>query len=157
MSSVGVAWLRAEYQGREAELVTLSEGADLVGVSRSTVSMWAARHQDFPKLALVTGSPRKRTKYVVREELVAFAQAQQRRGVDRSAKRPARPGAEIAADQVQRCEAVLAELIRREEKQRAALGRTLAARARTEERLTAARTRLKAEIAAARAAEESQA
>ncbi|GAA1937295.1 hypothetical protein GCM10009716_49280 [Streptomyces sodiiphilus] len=58
MSGVGVAWLRPEYQGREAELVTLSEGAELVGVCRSTVSMWAARHQDSPALTLVTGSPK---------------------------------------------------------------------------------------------------
>lgn len=33
-----VVWLRLEFQGREDELITLAEGADLVGVTRSAVS-----------------------------------------------------------------------------------------------------------------------
>lgn len=43
-----VTWLRPEYQGRENELTTLAGGARLVGVTRSAISNWAARHSNFP-------------------------------------------------------------------------------------------------------------
>ncbi|MFB7403334.1 hypothetical protein ACFCZR_24475 [Streptomyces rubiginosohelvolus] len=144
----GVVWLRPEYQGRQGELVTLSDGARLVGVSKSAVSNWQQRHQNFPKLVLITGSLNKRTKWVVAAELVDFAAAQQnRRNAPRTGhKTPPRPGAEIAAEQAAHHEAMLHTLTEREQRQAQALARTRAAKRTAEKKLTQARTRLAAEI-----------
>ncbi|MEW1926391.1 hypothetical protein [Streptomyces sp. NPDC088360] len=49
----GVVWLRPEYQGRQSELVTLADGARLVGVTKSAISNWRNRHANFPALVLL--------------------------------------------------------------------------------------------------------
>lgn len=69
-------WLRPEFQGRRDELIMLSEGARMVGVTRAAVSNWAARHRGFPRIALLSGTPAHRLKYVPRQEFLAFAQRQ---------------------------------------------------------------------------------
>ncbi|MFF9901286.1 hypothetical protein [Streptomyces longispororuber] len=144
----GVVWLRPEYQGRQDELVTLADGARLVGVSRSAISNWHARHANFPALVLLTGSLHKRTKWIVTAELVSFARAQQqRRNGPRTGRRsPQRPGAEIAAEQTAHYEEVLRTLTEREQRQKQALARTRAAKRAAEEKLARARARLTAEV-----------
>ncbi|MEV6357937.1 hypothetical protein [Streptomyces hydrogenans] len=144
----GVVWLRPEFQTRQTELVTLSDGARLIGVTKSAVSNWQQRHRNFPALALLTGPLHKRTKWVVTAELVSFARAQQeRRLAPRTGhKSPARPGAEIAAQQTAQYEALLNTLTEREQRQAQALARTRAARRTAEDKLLRARARLTAEI-----------
>ncbi|MDN3262875.1 hypothetical protein QWJ26_24325 [Streptomyces sp. CSDS2] len=144
----GVVWLRPEYQGRQGELVTLAAGARLVGVSAAAVSNWHNRYpKEFPRLALLTGPPRKRTKWVVAVELIDFARDQRTRERDRTGRRsPQRPGAEIAAEQTAHYEEVLRTLTEREERQKKALARTRAAKRAAEEKLARARARLTAEV-----------
>lgn len=144
----GVVWLRPEYQGRQNELVTLADGARLVGVSKSAISNWQNRHASFPALVLLTGSLHKRTKWVVATELVGFARDQQKRrnGPKTGHKSPQRPGAQIAAEQTAHYEEVLRTLTEREQRQKKALARTRAAKRAAEEKLTRARARLTAEI-----------
>lgn len=145
-----MVWLRPEYQDRQGELVTLSDGARLVGVSRSAISNWQARHANFPSLVLLTGSLHKRTKWVVAAELVRFARAQQqRRNSPRTGRRsPQRPGAQIAAEQTAHYEEVLRTLKEREQCQATALARTRAAILAADQKLSRARARLNAEIEA---------
>ncbi|MEV7512029.1 hypothetical protein AB0O57_29145 [Streptomyces sp. NPDC091201] len=144
----GVVWLRPKYQNRQAELVTLSDGAQLVGVSKSAVSNWQKRHGNFPALVLLTGSLHKRTKWVVAAELIAFAREQQerRRAPKTGHKSPQRPGAQIAAEQTEHYEEVLRTLTQREQHQKQALARTRAAKKTAEEKLSRARARLTAEV-----------
>jgi len=80
VSTNSVVWLRLEYQGREDELIHLSAAADLVGVTRSAVSNWAARQANFPKIVMLVGPRERRSKWVVREEFLAFARAQLSKG-----------------------------------------------------------------------------
>ncbi|MFI1532097.1 hypothetical protein [Streptomyces griseus] len=147
-ASFGVVWLRPEYEGRQDELVTLSDGARLVGVSKSAISNWQRRHANFPKLVLLTGSLHKRTKWIVAAELVDFARAQQaRRNVRRAGRTsPPRPGAQIAAERATHYEELLQILTEREARQAQALARTRAARKTAAGHLTRARARLQAEI-----------
>ncbi|MFD3667227.1 hypothetical protein [Streptomyces sp. NPDC058672] len=146
-----VTWLRPEFQGREDELITLADGARLVGVTRSTVSNWAARHGNFPHLVLLTGPLNKRTKYVVREELVDFARHQRNKArKPLSEHKPRRPTVELRAGEVEHYTqqvARLTELIDRH-KQTLADAETRLRTAR--QRLRTARTRLNTELAAAR-------
>ncbi|WP_228984234.1 hypothetical protein [Streptomyces sp. DH12] len=144
----GVVWLRPEYQGRQNELVTLSDGARLVGVTRSAISNWQNRHSNFPALVLLTGSLHKRTKWVVATELIDFARAQQQRrsGPRTGHKSPQRPGAQIAAEQTAHYEEVLRTLTEREQRQAQALARTRAAKRAAAQKLSRARARLTAEI-----------
>ncbi|MCD9904581.1 hypothetical protein LUR56_39905 [Streptomyces sp. MT29] len=147
---LGVVWLRPEYEGRQEELATLSDGADLVGVGKSAVSNWQKRHQNFPRLVLLTGSPHKRTKWIVAAELVEFARKQSAKedGSATRSKSPARPAAEIAAEQIARSEESLRVLTERERRLVAALARTRAAKRKAVQKGTRARARLDAEIAA---------
>ncbi|GAA5070771.1 hypothetical protein [Streptomyces similanensis] len=147
-SADGVVWLRPEYQSRQGELVTLADGARLVGVSKSAISNWQNRYpEDFPNLVLLTGPPHKRTKWAVAVELVAFARDHRTRERDRSGRRSQqRPGAEIAAEQKAHYEEVLQTLTEREQRQKQALARTRAAKRAVEEKLDRARARLTAEI-----------
>ncbi|GHB76281.1 hypothetical protein GCM10010331_75240 [Streptomyces xanthochromogenes] len=147
-STDGVVWLRPEYQGRQGELVTLAAGARLVGVSAAAVSNWQNRYPEtFPRLALLTGPPHKRTKWVVTVELVGFARDQRTRERDRSGPRsPQRPGAEIAAEQTAHYEEVLRTLTEREDRQAKALARTRAAKRAADQKLARARARLAAEV-----------
>jgi hypothetical protein len=146
----GVVWLRPEYQGRQGELVTLADGARLVGVSKSAVSNWQARHSNFPALVLLTGSLHKRTKWVVAAELIAFARDQQkrRRGPRTGHRSPQRPSAQIAAEKVAHFEQVLQTLTQREQRQAQALARTRAAKRAAAQKLNRARARLTAETEA---------
>ncbi|MEU6965136.1 hypothetical protein [Streptomyces chrestomyceticus] len=149
-SADGVVWLRPEYQGRHDELVTLTDGARLVGVGRSAISNWQKRHANFPRLVLLTGSSHKRTKWVVATELVDFARLQRARkpGPRVGRKSPQRPGAQIAAEKTAHYEEVLRTLTERETRQAQALARTRAAKRAAEQKLSGARARLAAEVAA---------
>ncbi|GAA4887073.1 hypothetical protein ACFPM3_20540 [Streptomyces coeruleoprunus] len=90
---------------------------------------------------------RKRTKWVVAIELVAFARDQRTRERDRTGRRsPQRPGTEIAAEQTAHYEEVLRTLTEREQRQKKALARTRAAQRAAEQKLARARARLTAEI-----------
>lgn len=142
-----VVWLRPEFQGREDELINLSSGAAAVGVVRATVTNWANRHGDFPKVALVAG----RSKFVVRREFFAFAEARassaERSGPVRPAQaRTRRARDTIAAAQVTHYEGVLAELARREAKQAEALERTRAAQKAARRKLAVAQDYLGIEV-----------
>ncbi|MCX5206682.1 hypothetical protein OG897_35425 [Streptomyces sp. NBC_00237] len=99
-------WLRPEFVGREDELIHLSSAAKLVGVTRSAVSNWAARHKDFPKVALLTGPRLKPVKFIPRTEFLVFAVMQL--GTPRQygppagqPRTPPRPRAEIRAAQIE--------------------------------------------------------
>ncbi|MBW1603533.1 hypothetical protein JJV70_15755 [Streptomyces sp. JJ66] len=145
-SADGVVWLRPEYQGRHGELVTLADGARLVGVSKFAISNWQKRHANFPRLVLLTGSLHKRTKWVVATELVDFARLQRARKPRTGRKSPQRPGAQIAAEKAAHYEEVVRTLTEREKRQAQALARTRAAKRAAGERLAGARARLTAEI-----------
>ncbi|MEJ8657070.1 hypothetical protein [Streptomyces sp. MS1.AVA.4] len=143
-----ITWLRPEYKGREDELINLAAGATLVGVTRSTVSNWAKRHSNFPKIALLAGLGDRRTKYVPRSEFLDFAQAQlskKRTPACRSA--PRRPTALLRADEIAHSERQIARLTELELRQVAALASTRQALRKHRERLKRARQRLAAEIA----------
>ncbi|KOU43221.1 hypothetical protein [Streptomyces sp. WM6378] len=147
-SADGVVWLRPEYQDRHGELVTLADGARLVGVSKSAISNWQKRHANFPRLVLLTGSLHKRTKWVVAAELIDFARLQLSRksGPRTGHKSPQRPGAQIAAEKAAHYEEVVRTLTEREKRQAQALARTRAAKRTAGEKLAEARARLTAEI-----------
>ncbi|MFB7461284.1 hypothetical protein [Streptomyces sp. NPDC056188] len=147
MSDDSIVWLRPEYQGREDELIHLAAGADLVGVTRSAVSNWAARHQNFPRIVRLMGPRERRTKWVDREEFLTFAR-QQLNKPRRPGKRtmPARPRAEILTTQIAHHEAQIERLALLEAKHAAALERTRSVLAEHRRGLTAARRQLTAEI-----------
>lgn len=122
-----VDWLRPEFKGRENELIHLSKGAALVGVTRAAVSNWARRHAGFPAIVLVTGTDDKPTKWVAREEFLTFAHAQldkPRTGARRPRAR--RPAAEIHAARAAHCQAQVTRLTNLEKRQAATLERTRA-------------------------------
>ncbi|MBL1115419.1 hypothetical protein JK364_23905 [Streptomyces sp. 110] len=143
-------WLRPEYQSREDELIHLSAAADMVGVTRSAVSNWAARHGNFPKIVLLTGAPRRRTKWVVRAEFVAFARQQlnKKPGSPAGNSKPRRSRTVIETERAAHWEAQIKRLTGLEAKQAAALKRTREALRRAERNLEAARAGLAAEIQA---------
>ncbi|MEY9839420.1 hypothetical protein [Streptacidiphilus sp. EB103A] len=100
-TNAAVRWRRPQFRGREGELVHLAQAARLVGVSRAAVSQWAKRHDAFPELALEAGSPARPTKFVVREEFLAFARVQLAPDSRRTGPRsPNRPAAVVAAEQL---------------------------------------------------------
>ncbi|MDJ0386114.1 hypothetical protein [Streptomyces sp. G-G2] len=103
-------WHRAEFQGREGELIHLAAGADLVGVTRSAVSNWATRHPNFPKLVLETGPTSRRIKYVSKAEFIAFAELRRTTVTPRRKPSPHRPGAVIDAEHLEYCERQVARL-----------------------------------------------
>ncbi|GAA0705090.1 hypothetical protein GCM10010193_70160 [Kitasatospora atroaurantiaca] len=143
-------WLRPEFKGRESELIQLAAAADLVGVTRSTVSNWAARHANFPRIVLLTGSLRKRSKFVVREEFLAFAQQQlnkPRRGGGRQSA-PHRPKAVIRASQVENLERQVARLTELADRRAQAAVHSRAALHTARQKLQDARAALAAEVEA---------
>ncbi|MFF5186442.1 helix-turn-helix transcriptional regulator [Streptomyces sp. NPDC000345] len=95
-----ITWHRPEYQGNEAQLVSLAGVATLAGVTRAAVSNWRRRH-DFPKPVMTAG----RTVWVVRAEALAWL-----------ASRPTHSAPDQAA--------VVAALEAREARQAAALAAT---------------------------------
>ncbi|MBH1938949.1 hypothetical protein I5Q34_32610 [Streptomyces sp. AV19] len=142
-----ITWLRPEYQGREDELIHLSAAADLVGVTRSAVTNWATRYQNFPRIVLVSGLAGKRTKHVVKEEFLDFARKRLNAPKARPThQNPKRPGAAIAREQVERLTRRVEQLTTRQADQAAALKRTRRALSSAERALRAARNRLSAEI-----------
>ncbi|GGX51035.1 helix-turn-helix domain-containing protein [Streptomyces noursei] len=143
-----VTWLRPEYRGREAELINLAAAADLVGVSRSTVSNWAKRHPDFPKVALLTGIGKRRNKYVPKDEFLIWARAQLDK--KRSDRRPGprRPSAVLLSDQLAHHQRQIARLSELEVRQATALKKTRAALHKHRAALQQAGERLTAEITA---------
>ncbi|MGX1668659.1 hypothetical protein [Streptomyces sp. NPDC055400] len=145
-----VTWLRPEYEGREDELITLADGARLVGVTRSTVSNWAARHTGFPRLVLLTGPLNKRSKYVVREELVDFARHQRNKPrKPLSEHKPRRPTAELRAGEVEHYTQQVARLTELIDRQKQTLASTEGRLRTARQRLRKARTQLAAELTAA--------
>ncbi|WP_433547107.1 hypothetical protein ACQPZG_20025 [Streptomyces sp. CA-294286] len=133
-------WIRPEFIGREAELIHLSGAAKLVGVTRSAVSNWAARHEDFPQVALLTGTHPKPVKFVPLAEFLAFAAKQigtpRQYGTRAGQKQtPARPRAKIRAAQVEHHQ----QQVERLQALRAAQAKRVA---RTTKSLKAARARL---------------
>ncbi|MEV0373548.1 hypothetical protein AB0I10_27670 [Streptomyces sp. NPDC050636] len=148
-----VTWLRPEFVDREDELINLAAGADLVGVSRSAVSNWAARHANFPKIALLTGIGKRRNKYVPREEFLTFARTQlakQRKAPTQTA--PRRPSAEIHAERVEHYQRQVERLTEREAKHAARLVQAQQSLRIATSKLRKARAQLRADIAAARRA-----
>ncbi|MBT2390720.1 hypothetical protein J7E87_15115 [Streptomyces sp. ISL-1] len=144
-----ITWLRPEFKGREDELVNLAAGADLVGVTRSTVSNWAKRHANFPKIALLTGIGDRRMKYVPRDEFIAFARTQlnKKRTLARKPA-PRRPTTLLRADEIAHSERQIARLTQLEARQATALANTRQALRKHRERLKQARQGLTAEVAA---------
>ncbi|SEM79140.1 hypothetical protein [Streptacidiphilus jiangxiensis] len=143
-----VEWLRPEYQGREGELVHLAEGARLVGVTRAAVSNWAARHSSFPALVLLTGSTERRTKYVVRTEFLAFAQARlnSKSGGDKRTASPHRPRVVIRVEQVEHQQAQVDRLTALEKRQAQQLQSTRRRLRTAQAKIAATRASLDAEI-----------
>ncbi|KUL23190.1 hypothetical protein ADL12_39615 [Streptomyces regalis] len=147
-----MTWLRPEYKGREEELITLADGARLVGVSRSAVSNWAARHANFPRLVLLTGPLTKRVKYVVREELVDFARAQRNKPrKTASTHQPRRPAVELRAGEVQHYTQQVARLTELVDRHRQTLAGAETRLRTARQRLRKARTQLTTELIANRA------
>lgn len=68
----GIAWLRPEYRDRDEELVTVSEIAEIAGVSPRTVSAWRERHDHFPQLAKEEYSAQERARFFVAVEVVRW-------------------------------------------------------------------------------------
>ncbi|MFE4516794.1 hypothetical protein ACFRMQ_21670 [Kitasatospora sp. NPDC056783] len=146
-----VEWLRADYQGRESELIHLAEGAALVGVTRAAVSNWRSRHpKDFPELVLLTGPAARRTKYVVRSEFLEFAKVQLTTEQDdtRRAARPHRPRVVIRAGQVAHWQTQIGRLTDLEKRQAAQLKRTREALRKAKADLARASASLAAEVEA---------
>ncbi|MGG2460506.1 hypothetical protein ACO0M4_11900 [Streptomyces sp. RGM 3693] len=143
-----VTWLRPQYKGREAELINLATAADLVSVTRSTVSNWAKRHPDFPKVALLTGIGKRPNKYVPRDEFLIWAQAQlaKKRGGRRPG--PRRPAVALLSDQLAHHQRQIDRLSELEARQATALKRTQAALRKHQAELHQAHERLTAEITA---------
>lgn len=143
-----VTWLRPEYKGREDELINLAAGADLVGVTRSTVSNWAKRHANFPNIALLTGIGDRRMKYVPRDEFLAFARAQMnKRRASAHRSEPRRPATLLRAEEIAHSERQIARLTDLEARQAAALSNTRRSLRKHQERLKRARQRLADEVA----------
>ncbi|MER7814531.1 hypothetical protein [Streptomyces sp. NPDC096153] len=144
-----MTWLRPEFQGREDELIHLAAAADLAGVTRSAVSNWQRRHETFPGLALLTGSPDRPTKWVPRAEFEEFARAQREKPRGRTGPRgKIRTRAVIVQERVDRCARQVARLEAQEEERTAALRRTRAELRQAREQLLAARARIDEERAA---------
>lgn len=147
-----VTWLRPEFQGREDELITLADGARLVGVSRTTVSNWAARHANFPRLVLLTGPLNKRTKYLVREELVGFARHQRNKPRSTTtARQPRRAAVELRAGEVEHYTLQVARLTELVDRHKQTLADAEDRLRTARQRLRKARTRLNTELGAAHA------
>lgn len=143
-----VTWLRSEYKGREGELINLARGAALVGVSPSTVSNWAKRHSDFPKLALLTGIGERRTKYVPHTEFLDFARAQVNKTPGSKTPGPQRPAAVIQAERIDHAQRQIARLEALEERQAVTLANTRRALAKHRAHLVIAQRQLEAEASA---------
>ncbi|MGF0173141.1 hypothetical protein ACQF36_22360 [Streptomyces sp. Marseille-Q5077] len=141
-----ITWLRPEYQGREDELITLSAAADLAGVSRSAVSNWAKRHDDFPKIALLTGIGKRRNKYIPRDEFLIWASAQLGKKQGGARPGPWRPTTVRRADEVAYHERQITRLTDLARRQAAALRRTRASLRGHRAALERAREGLAAEI-----------
>ncbi|MFK0172624.1 hypothetical protein ACIQU5_27890 [Streptomyces sp. NPDC090306] len=71
-----IVWLRPEFKGHEDDLINLSGGARLIGVTHTTVYNWRARSADFPKVVMLTGPEGRRAKWIPRAEFLAFARTQ---------------------------------------------------------------------------------
>ncbi|MEU3050322.1 hypothetical protein ABZ705_28090 [Streptomyces sp. NPDC006984] len=158
-SNEAVTWLRPEFQGREDELINLAAGAALVGVTRSAVSNWAARHRNFPKPALLTGLGARRVKWVPREEFLDFARLQlakdrgswQRARKD-SQQRQRRPSTQIHAERAAHYERQVLRLKDLEKRQADRLRSTQDALRDARAKLREARRKLAAELEAGRQA-----
>lgn len=142
-----IVWLRPEFQGHEDDLIHLAAAADLVGITRAAVSNWVARHSNFPKIVRLVGPREKRTKWIVREEFLAFARVQlnKPRGPGRPTG-PARPRTEILSARIAHHQAQVERLTVLEAKHAAALERTRAALAEHRASLDKARRRMEAEV-----------
>ncbi|MGW3031150.1 hypothetical protein ACWDCB_07930 [Streptomyces sp. NPDC001178] len=146
-----VVWLRPEFQGREDELVHLSAAAALVGVTRSSVSNWAKRHANFPKIALLMGIGAGRAKYVPRNEFLDFACAQLNKELGTARKTgPHRPSVVIRSEEITHHERQIARLTDLEKRQAQKLASTRQALRKHRARLGQARRALEAEVAAIR-------
>lgn len=130
----GVVWLRPEYRDRLDELVTFSDAAKEIGVTRATITNWMNRYDDFPKVVLLTGSELKQTKYLVREEIHEYAQRDKTKPKVRSSPTN-RSRQEITEEKIRHTKKVLADIREQEERQKDALLKTHAYRRRTEKKL----------------------
>ncbi|MFI1830677.1 hypothetical protein ACH41E_30205 [Streptomyces sp. NPDC020412] len=150
-----IKWLRPEFQGREHELINFTAAAKLVGVSRSAVSNWVLRHDDFPEVALLTGTDQRPTKFLPRNEFLSFARRQLSKthspGRTDQARRPA---VQRRADDIAYADRQIIRLRDLEKRQAAALAKTREALKKHEARLETARRLLTAEISAVRALDE---
>ncbi|MFB7858804.1 hypothetical protein [Rhodococcus qingshengii] len=120
----GVVWLRPEYMGREDELINFANAAKELKVSRAAISNWFNRRDDFPKVALMTGSPDQRTKYLVREEILAYPHKRERKIPKRASTN--RPRHEIIAAKIEKLERTKEKLLERESIKRDELHKTQA-------------------------------
>lgn len=143
-----ITWLRPEYKGREDELINLSAAADLAKVSRSAVSNWAKRHDDFPKIALLTGIGKRRNKYIPRDEFLVWASAQLGKKQGGARPGPWRPATVRRADEVAYHERQISRLTGIEARQVSALKRTRNSLRKHRAALEQAREGLAAEITA---------
>lgn len=109
----GVVWLRPEYMGREDELINFANAAKELQVSRAAISNWFNRRDDFPKVALMTGSPDQRTKYLVREEILAYPHKRERK-IYKRASSTNRSRHEIIAAKIEKLERTKETLLERE-------------------------------------------
>ena len=143
-----ITWLRPEYIGREDELIHLAAAADLAGVTRSAVSNWAKRHDDFPKVALLTGIGKRRNKYIPRDEFLTWANAQLGKKQGGARPGPWRPTTLRRADEVAYHERQISRLTDIEARQAAALKRTRTSLRKHRAALKQAREGLAAEVTA---------
>lgn len=130
-----VVWLRPEFAERSGELINMADAAELAGVSRAAVSNWVRRHDDFPKAALETGTPRNRHRYYVRDEFVEFVEIQRGRRRPRRPHSPFRSRAAIDADKVAHLITVLDNLGQQEDRLRDRLAKNSARQERVRAQL----------------------
>ena len=143
-----ITWLRPEYIGREDELIHFAAGAELVGVTRSAVSNWAKRHDDFSKVALLTGIGQRRNKYVPRDEFLTWASEQLGKKQGGARPRRRRPTTVRRASEVAYHERQISRLTGIEARQAAALKRTRDSLHKHRAALEQARSGIAAEVTA---------
>lgn len=91
-------WLRPEFEGRDADLVSLSNLAKQEGVAPETVYSWQRRHKAFPKIVKLVRGAKTTTKYVSLSEFAAYKKdKEETRPKTRGGKSAVRRPAEVIA------------------------------------------------------------
>jgi hypothetical protein len=136
-----VDWLRPEYKGREGELINQNDIATLAKVSRSAVSNWTTRYDDFPDVVATIGTTASAPRLYVRGEVDAYLQKRAARPRAQPASRaPNRSRREIWTERADRAERQVDAEQQRVDDLYRDLGRATARLKRAQETLDTARS-----------------